>query len=314
MYKKQFLTITLTATLLTSTTHATTLLINDQAVTAATTTRDGATLVPARTVADALGASLWWDGDSESLYIYKEETTIKLTIGSLQANIDGRYIALPTPPIIVNETTMIPLRIVAEAFGVPCEYDSITDTIFINSYQTFETIEHFAADEIIDLDNAKLQVCYLTGIEFWRLEYEGISEDEGHILGDPMTNYYVYSGGKTLVYMHMVHGRAYCISEDGLVHEYQFDEKTISYEDIPGGVTVNLAAEILEQRLGPDDYLYEGTRIGGNYVNESDRNFYIFSATNNLGKYYVDTKSGKTYYAAGMNWGTIENFLYREDM
>ncbi len=312
MYKKHVFVVALAAALLSPVVQATSLIINEQPITSVTPiTRDGATLVPARIVSDSLGATLFWDGDEESLTINKEETTIKLKIGSLQANIDGKYIALPTPPMIYNETTMIPLRFVSEAFGVPCEFDETTNTVFINSTQTHSTIEK-SVQNVIDLDNAKLQVCYLTGIDFWKLEYEGIAEGDGHILGDPIENYYVYSGGKNLVYMHMVDGRAYDVSD--VVSEYQFSSKLISYEDILGGISVNMAAEILEQRLGADDYTYEGIRIGGNYINEADRNYYIFTAPNNLASYYVDTKSGKTYYAAGMNWGVIENFLYREDL
>jgi hypothetical protein len=59
---------------------------------------------------------------------------IKVTIDSTQAFVDGKEEILSSPPKIINNRTMVPLRFIGTAFGALFNYDQPTKTITI----TFE--------------------------------------------------------------------------------------------------------------------------------------------------------------------------------
>ncbi|NPV28115.1 MAG: hypothetical protein HPY58_00380 [Firmicutes bacterium] len=86
----------------------------------------GRVLVPARTLFEALGASVEWDGKSKTVTAEKNDTVIKLTVGSKIASITQRgvtQVVLDAPAKIVNGRTMVPLRLISEAFGAKVAWD-----------------------------------------------------------------------------------------------------------------------------------------------------------------------------------------------
>lgn len=58
----------------------------------------------------------------------KEETII-MTIGAPQLIIDDQIIPLDSPPVISHGRTFVPLRALAEAFGINCVYEQDTQKI-----------------------------------------------------------------------------------------------------------------------------------------------------------------------------------------
>ena len=87
----------------------------------------GRVLVPARTLFEALGASVEWDGKSKTVTAEKDDTVIKLTVGNKIASVTQRgvtQVILETPVEIVNGRTMVPLRLISEAFGARVVWDA----------------------------------------------------------------------------------------------------------------------------------------------------------------------------------------------
>jgi hypothetical protein len=80
------------------------------------------TLVPARAIAEILGPTVYWDGETRQVTIHDGDTTIILTIGSTTAYINGETTELDVPAQIRNGSTMVPLRFIAESLGVTIDF------------------------------------------------------------------------------------------------------------------------------------------------------------------------------------------------
>jgi len=104
---------------------------------------NGRTLVPLRAIFEALGASIEWDGNTQTVTATKGSTEIKLVIGG-QAFKNGKPASLDVPAKIINGRTMVPLRFVGEALGCQVGWNGDTQTITISSTQPDGKIEvHF---------------------------------------------------------------------------------------------------------------------------------------------------------------------------
>jgi len=79
--------------------------------------RDNA-VVPARAVFEKMGAAVTWDGKKAQVGIHMKNMEIVLTINDTTAVVNGKKYTMNIPPKIVNSTTMIPVRFVAEKLGM----------------------------------------------------------------------------------------------------------------------------------------------------------------------------------------------------
>lgn len=91
------------------------------------------TLLPLRFVGDqVVGALVQWDSKTQTVTITKDETEVVVKIGSKIATVDGMEVELLTEPVIQNNTTLLPLRFISEAFNIVTNYDSETKTITLD--------------------------------------------------------------------------------------------------------------------------------------------------------------------------------------
>lgn len=95
--------------------------------------RGGRVLVPLRGVLEKLGAYVSYDSARREVRAVRNEAQIILPIGSRTAQVSGRAVALDTPAQILNGSTLVPLRFVAEALGAQVNYESATSTVAILS-------------------------------------------------------------------------------------------------------------------------------------------------------------------------------------
>lgn len=96
---------------------------------------DSRTLVPARAVFEELGATVSWVEETQKIFISLEENLILLTVNSNEANINGEIKTIEVPPKIVNDSTMIPLRFVAEALNFDIAWNGNERIASISSKQ-----------------------------------------------------------------------------------------------------------------------------------------------------------------------------------
>lgn len=84
----------------------------------------GRTLVPLRFVAESLGANVSWDNVMKTVMITLKGQTLSIKIGELAPGMD-------VAAELVNGRTMLPLRFIAEYFGVNIFFDNTSKSISI---------------------------------------------------------------------------------------------------------------------------------------------------------------------------------------
>jgi len=92
--------------------------------------RGGTTYVPVREIAEALGGTVWWNGDSQTIGINKGDTRIAFIIGASSARVNGKLVTMQ-PSYVSNGTTMVPLRFIAEAMGEQVSWNEAAKTVTI---------------------------------------------------------------------------------------------------------------------------------------------------------------------------------------
>lgn len=103
---------------------------------------NGTTLVPMRQIFEALGASVEWLPETKQVKSVSGETTIVLTINSNVAQVNGSDLSLLVAPKIINGSTYVPTRFIAESLGAKVDWDGATKTVIVNSdtpTQIFDT-------------------------------------------------------------------------------------------------------------------------------------------------------------------------------
>ncbi|MBC8079921.1 MAG: phosphodiester glycosidase family protein [Gorillibacterium sp.] len=82
------------------------------------------TMVPLRGIFERLGATMSWDKSGKILTVRKGETKLVLELGSKQAELNGKIIALETPPVVQEGRTFVPLRFAVTALGGTVTWDN----------------------------------------------------------------------------------------------------------------------------------------------------------------------------------------------
>lgn len=92
---------------------------------------NGRVQVPLRGIGEALNAKIGFSGKTVS---YKKDgKSIVLTLGSKNAVVNGKKVAMDTPAKAVKGRTYVPLRFVSENLGVPVNWDQIGNWVWIGS-------------------------------------------------------------------------------------------------------------------------------------------------------------------------------------
>ena len=87
------------------------------------------TMVPYRAIFEKLGYQVGWDADTRSVTAAKGSTTMKLTIGSKTVTVNGGTVTSDTAPVIRQDRTLVPLRLVSEYSGCDVLWDKDTRTV-----------------------------------------------------------------------------------------------------------------------------------------------------------------------------------------
>ena len=94
--------------------------------------RNGTVYAPVRDLAKALGATVWWNGESKTVGINKDNTRIAFVIGAGTARVNGNAVSMP-PSYIVNGVTMVPVRFIAESLGQQVSWNAAANTVNLGS-------------------------------------------------------------------------------------------------------------------------------------------------------------------------------------
>lgn len=97
-----------------------------------------------------MGAEVSWDGNTKTIGILKDNKNINLIIGNETATIDNLPTILDVPPQIIDGTTLVPIRFIAENFNCNVEWKGETKTVYIttNNAVSAENTTSFSIDNI----------------------------------------------------------------------------------------------------------------------------------------------------------------------
>ena len=90
-------------------------------------------LVPLRGVFEAMGATVDFDNATKTIIAEKNNRFVRLPLGSSMANVNGQAENLSMPAKVVNGTTLVPLRFVAESLGSTVNWAANTQTVNIST-------------------------------------------------------------------------------------------------------------------------------------------------------------------------------------
>lgn len=98
---------------------------------------EGRTLIPLRAVAESVGAEVEWVAETKTVEIDNALLGAKLAIGSNELELTNKLTnttetkEIDVPAQIINDRTMVPVRAVAENFGLDVDWDQDTRTVFV---------------------------------------------------------------------------------------------------------------------------------------------------------------------------------------
>lgn len=95
--------------------------------------QNGVTLVPMRQIFNVLGARVTWVPATKSVFAQKDGVTVSLQLDSKHAVVNGKTIVLDVPVRVVDGVTMVPLRLVADAFGAKVRWEQASRTVRIET-------------------------------------------------------------------------------------------------------------------------------------------------------------------------------------
>lgn len=84
---------------------------------------EGRTLVPLRSIFEAMGANVEWDGATSTAIAKRGNVEVKITIGASEIYKNGEVVPVDVPAQLMNSRTMVPARVIAEAFGADVQWN-----------------------------------------------------------------------------------------------------------------------------------------------------------------------------------------------
>ncbi len=122
-----------------------------------------ADLVPLRAVAESIGAQVSWNQETYQAEVRRGTQSLTVTIGEQKAIVNGAEVHMNKAAELVNETTMVPLDVISQAFQAELEWNDETgltidsnDLISISGY-LMSLVQNGQISEIPSYMSAPLQ-------------------------------------------------------------------------------------------------------------------------------------------------------------
>jgi hypothetical protein len=97
---------------------------------------NGRVLVPMRGIFEKLGASVNWDRSTQMVSANRDGSSVELRIGDRHAMVNGQDVQLDVPPMILDNTTLVPIRFVSESLGASVGWLEAQHLVTINTTTT----------------------------------------------------------------------------------------------------------------------------------------------------------------------------------
>ncbi len=130
----------------------------------------GRTMVPYRTLAEKLGATVKWDKKSGKISVIKGTTTIELALKSNIATVNGKTVTLDTAPVERDGRTLVPLRFLGESLGLWVNWSASTSQVKLESKRTIshamgQTTLNALPKKVVILFNGMVDISLTLGVK-----------------------------------------------------------------------------------------------------------------------------------------------------
>ena len=89
------------------------------------------TMVPVRAIFEALGATVTWNGNTQTAKGVLGDTVIEITIGNGYLLKNGKVIELDSPAVVISDRTLVPVRAIAESLDCVVNWYGETQVVEI---------------------------------------------------------------------------------------------------------------------------------------------------------------------------------------
>lgn len=94
--------------------------------------KQGRTLIPVRAIAESMGALVTYNSELQTVTIVKDDKTIEFNLSDSTVYVNNEQIEIDVPAEIINNRTLVPMRFIAENFGMNVEWNNETNTAEIS--------------------------------------------------------------------------------------------------------------------------------------------------------------------------------------
>lgn len=121
--------------------------------------KENRTLVPVRAIVEGFGAQVEWNEERREVMIVKEDQEILLPLDYSGVYVNGEKVQLDTKSEVMNSRTYVPLRFIAEVFGLEVEWHGETGIIELDEESTGEKviIEEIDNENVRENDNLDVE-------------------------------------------------------------------------------------------------------------------------------------------------------------
>ena len=109
--------------------------------------QNGSTLLPVRSVSNAFGCEVDWNGDTKTVSVNKDDTQITIVIGQQELTVNNNKQSISAPAQIINGRTYVPLRALGEALNCEIQWVNDTRTVEITPNDPAEYKAWYEVDE-----------------------------------------------------------------------------------------------------------------------------------------------------------------------
>lgn len=92
---------------------------------------NGNTLVPLRGIFEELGATVYWNPETQTIDAKKGNINVWLKIGSKRTKVNGVVYYISAPAKVKNGSTLVPLRFISESLGATVDWNQKAKSIKI---------------------------------------------------------------------------------------------------------------------------------------------------------------------------------------
>jgi hypothetical protein len=92
---------------------------------------NGRTLIPIRSVFEAMGGSVDYVASEEKIVLKTKDKTLEMWVNKTNIKVNNTIKTIDVAPIVINGRTMVPIRFVAENFGFDVQWNAVERKIVI---------------------------------------------------------------------------------------------------------------------------------------------------------------------------------------